>query len=89
MSIYELNMARMLVQMIPVAGRSCRYLWTVRAAVPLPVKLLLGLAMLIKLCPLDFGTDEALTAAAVLLLAKMRPGLVGACWRAAQLEGRS
>jgi hypothetical protein len=88
MSIWELDMARILVKMIPVAGRSFRYLWLLRAAVPLPVKVLLVLAMIIKFCPVDFGTDEALTAVAVLLLGRMRPGLVKACWRAAQLEGR-
>ena len=86
MTVYELDMAWRAVKMVPVAGRACRYLWTVRRAVPLPVKVLLGVAMVIKCCPLDFGTDEALTAVAVLLLTRMRPGLVRACWRAAQLE---
>jgi hypothetical protein len=89
MSIWELDMARLCVKLIPVAGRMFRYLWTVRRAVPLPVKALLALAALVKCCPVDFGADEALTAVAVLLLGRMRPGLVKACWRAAQLEARS
>lgn len=88
MTVYELNMARLAIGMIPVAGRSLRYLWLARRAVPLPVKVMLALAMTIKCCPVDFGTDEALTALAVVVLRKMRPGLVKACWRAAQMEAR-
>jgi hypothetical protein len=82
----ELDMTRLLVALVPVAGRTCRYLWTVRAAIPLPVRLLLGLAMAVKCLPLDFGADETLTILAVLLLNKLRPGLVKACWRAAALR---
>lgn len=89
MSSYDLDMIWLLVQMAPTAGRSLRYLWLVRRAIPWPVKVMLSLAMVIKCCPVDFGTDEALTAAAVWLLNRMRPGLVRACWRAAQLEARS
>ena len=86
MSIWELDMARLTVKLIPVAGRTCRYLWTARAAIPWPVKVLLGLAMAIKCLPLDFGTDELLTVLAVLLLNRLRPGLVKVCWQAAKVR---
>jgi hypothetical protein len=82
----ELHMTRLVIALIPVAGRTCRYLWTARAAIPLPVRLLLGLAMAVKCVPLDFGADEALTVLAVVLLNRMRPGLVKTCWRAAALR---
>ena len=36
--------------------------------------------------PLDMGADELLTAVAVLILNRLRPGLVRACWRAAQVR---
>src|SRR5260370_36694010 len=66
------------------AGRTCRFLWTVRAAIPWPVKILLVVAMAVKCLPLDFGVDETLTAIAVVILHWMRPGLMRACWRAAR-----
>lgn len=68
------------------AARTCRYLWTVRAAIPWPVKILLGLAMVLKCVPLDMGSDELVTVIAVLVLIRMRPGLVQACWRAAEIR---
>ena len=68
------------------AGRTCRFLWTVRAAIPWPIRALLGLAMVIKCMPLDMGTDELLTVIAVLMLRRLRPGLIRACWRAAQIR---
>jgi hypothetical protein len=68
------------------AGRACRYLWTVRAAIPWPVKVILAVAMALKMMPLDFMADETLTAVAVLVLNRMRPGLVRCCWRAAQIR---
>lgn len=68
------------------AGRTCRYLWTVRAAIPVPVRVILAVAMVIKCLPVDFGADEALTVVAALLLQRLRPGLLKACWRAAQVR---
>jgi len=69
-----------------VAGRTARYLWTVRAAIPWPVRVLLGAAMVIKCLPLDFGADEALTVVAAVILQRTRPGLLKACVRAAQVR---
>ena len=77
---------RRAVRFVITAGRTCRYLWTVRAAIPWPVRVLLGAAMIIKCLPLDMGADELLTAVAVLILNRLRPGLVRACWRAAQVR---
>ena len=68
------------------AGRTLRYLWTVRAAIPWPVKVILGVAMLVKCLPFDCGTDELLTLIAAVILNKTRPGLLKACWRAAQIR---
>jgi hypothetical protein len=42
--------------------------------------------MAIKCLPVDFGVDEALTVVAVLLLCRLRPGLMKACWRAAKIR---
>ena len=78
--------ARHTLQRIKVAGRTCRYLWTVRAAIPWYVKIILGLAMGIKCLPTDFLIDETLTLIAVWILSKVRPGLVRACVRAAELR---
>jgi hypothetical protein len=69
-----------------VAGRTARYLWTVRAAIPWPVRVLLGVAMVIKCLPFDGGVDEALTVAAAVILNRLRPGLLKACFRAAQIR---
>jgi hypothetical protein len=80
--LYAARAARFVV----TAGRACRYLWTVRAAIPWPVKVILAVAMVVKCCPLDMGLDETLTAVAVLVLNRTRPGLVRACWRAAQIR---
>ena len=74
------------VQWMKTAARCVRFLWTVRAAIPWPVKALLALAMLVKCVPFDCGTDELITLIAVVLLSRLRPGLVGACWRAAQIQ---
>ena len=75
-----------IARFVMTAGRTCRYLWAVRAAIPWPVKVMLAVAMAIKCLPLDFGVDETLTALAVLILNKVRPGLMKACYRAAQLR---
>src|SRR5258707_248530 len=77
---------RKVARWIAVAGRTCRFLWTVRAAIPWPVKILLVVAMAVKCLPLVFGVDESLTAIAVVILHWMRPGLMRACWRAAQIR---
>lgn len=69
-----------------VAARTARFLWTVRAAIPWPVRVILGLAMIIKCLPLDFGADETLTVIAAVILHKTRPGLMRACVRAAQVR---
>lgn len=71
---------------ITTAGRTCRYLWAVRAAIPWPVRVMLALAMIIKCLPVDFGIDETITALAVIILRRMRPGLMRACVRAAQIR---
>ena len=68
------------------AGRTCRFLWTVRAAIPWPVRVILAVAMVVKCLPLDFGADEALTVIAAVILNKTRPGLLKACFRAAQIR---
>lgn len=78
--------AKAVIRWASQAARTCRYLWTCRAAIPWPVKALLAMAMVIKCLPLDFGVDEALTAIAVLLLQRFRPGLIRACWQAASLR---
>ena len=78
--------ARHPVRTVKTAGRTCRYLWAVRAAVPWPVKVILAVAMVLKCMPADFLMDETLTAIAVLILQKTRPGLMKACYRAAQIR---
>jgi hypothetical protein len=42
--------------------------------------------MAVKCLPVDFGVDEALTVIAVLLLNRLRPGLMKACWCAAKIR---
>ena len=71
---------------VRVAGRTCRYLWTARAAIPWPVKVLLAAAMVLKCMPLDFLADETLTVIAAVILQRTRPGLLKACVRAAQIR---
>jgi hypothetical protein len=77
---------RGIARFVVTAGRTCRLLWTVRAAIPWPVRVILGAAMIVKCAPVDFGIDEVLTAVAVLVLNRARPGLMKACWRAAQVR---
>jgi hypothetical protein len=72
--------------LIKTAGRTCRFLWTVRRAIPWPVRLILGVAMAVKCLPLDMGVDEFLALVAVVLLNVMRPGLMRACWKAAEMR---
>lgn len=69
-----------------VAGRTARYLWTVRAAIPWPVRVILGVAMALKCLPVDFLADETLTVVAAVILQRTRPGLLKACVRAAQVR---
>ena len=71
---------------VAVAGRTCRFLWTVRAAIPWPVRCILAVAMVIKCLPFDGGIDETLTVIAALILQRTRPGLLKACVRAAQIR---
>jgi hypothetical protein len=77
---------RAIARWMAAAGRTARFLWTVRSAIPWPVRVILAVAMVIKCAPLDFGIDEVLTAVAVLVLNRTRPGLMKACWRAAQVR---
>lgn len=77
---------RRLAGWVAVAGRTARYLWTVRAAIPWPVRVILAVAMAIKCLPFDFGVDETLTVVAAVILQRTRPGLLKACVRAAQVR---
>jgi len=74
------------LRLISTAMKAAKYLPTVRKAVPAYVWPLLGLALLIKLVPIDFGIDEALLAICFALIAWRRPGLLKALWREAQYE---
>ena len=69
-----------------VAARTARYLWTVRAAIPWPVRVILAVAMALKCLPVDFLADETLTVVAAVILQRTRPGLLKACVRAAQVR---
>jgi hypothetical protein len=73
-------------RMMQTAAHTARYLWMCRAAIPWPVKIILGVAMLLKCLPVDFGSDETLTVIAILLLRVLRPGLATVCYRAAQMR---
>lgn len=68
------------------AFRFALLFWVVRAAVPKPILYMLIAAACIKCLPVDFGTDEALTAIALVLLRRYRPGLARVISHAAELS---
>ena len=76
---------RYTLHQIKIAGWTARYLWEVRAAIPWYIKAILAVAMAVKCLPFDGGVDEALTALAVWLLNKKRPGLVRYCLAASKM----
>jgi len=82
----SLRAGRRFAHWAAVAGRTARYLWAVRAAIPWPVKVILAVAMALKCMPLDFLADETLTLIAAVILNRTRPGLLKACFRAAQIR---
>lgn len=71
------------------AVRAAKYLWTVRAALPRYLRVMIAVAVPFTALPgvPDLGIDEALyVAVGTILLLRHRP-LLRVCWRAAVLEG--
>jgi len=76
---------RRLRRFLTTCVRAAKYLPTVRHAIPWYVWPILAVATVVKVMPLDFGTDEALFAIAFALIAWRRPGLLKALYREAQV----
>jgi hypothetical protein len=76
--------ARLAMLFLVTCVHAAKYLPTVRRAVPWYIWPLLAMASAVKALRVDFGADEALFAAAFVLIAWRRPGLLRALYREAQ-----